>query len=126
MRSCEQPLQLAFFRICPELSSHNEQSKVLLQACSARFCSQSRLQDDTMLLCKLALSLETRQRWGSLHASGAKLHHLDIFGIQGNCLSSILYSTAIGFHTDVCKRSVCMVDSAQGVAVNGFAITLDC
>ncbi len=79
-----------------------------------------------MLLCKLALSLERRQCWFSLHASGASWHHLDILGIQGNCLSSILYSTAIGFHTDVCKRSVCMVDRAQGVAVNGFAIKLDC
>jgi hypothetical protein len=79
-----------------------------------------------MLLGNFALSVETRQCWASLHASGANLHHLNIFGIQGNCLSSILYSTAIGFHTDVCKRSVCMVDSAQRVAVNGFAIKLDC
>ena len=58
---------------------------------------------------------------GDLH----RTCYLDVFGIQGNCLGCVLNSTAIGFHPDVSKRSVCMVDSAQRIAVNSFSIHFD-
>ena len=51
--------------------------------------------------------------------------HLYILWVQGYGLRSIFHSTAIRFHAYVCKSSVRMVNSAQGITVDGFAILLD-
>ena len=51
--------------------------------------------------------------------------YFDILTIQSDGLSSILQSTAIGFHSYMCNCSVCMIDGAQGVAIDGFAVQFD-